>query len=208
MAWPDAAAFAAYLESIGIEPGAGAEGSLEAMVARFEEETGWYPFFAAGSSSRTFRGGEFTRLWIDGCLSVSSVAVDGSDAIETDAYAAVTRLIGSRSGGTVYALDRLDGYGWGSFGSQVAVTATWGAFADGDPTAELAVAGVLAGAAADFLAAGSGSSGEVSEVKQGPVTIKYGQSSSAVATGLAPGRHAALAGRYESAVRAYRRPGN
>ncbi len=63
---------------------------MSAVALDWEKDTGWVPFLAGASASRTFDGGEGYRLFLPvGIISLSALTIDGSAyTVDTDFYLA------------------------------------------------------------------------------------------------------------------------
>lgn len=178
MPWPTAADLVAYASLNGVSLSlSDAESWLAQAVAEFEAMTGHSPFYATGVASPRDVPTRRSVILALGCgaQSVESVA----DMVATS-YRAVWRGIPGQPRSWIRALEQRHEWGpWSDCGpASVTVTADWGAVPVGMAAPDVNMA-VLA-RALNWAEAASG--GEIAEVKQGPVTLKYatGGSPSAV----------------------------
>ncbi len=180
MAWPTASDLVAYAAAQGLEiETADAEALIVQAVADFEAHTGHSPFYASGvATARSVATERSVLLDLQcGAQSVVSVSVGGT-LLDPSTYRLVWRGVQGQPRSWVRAIER--GMDWGPWSdggpSVVSVTADWGAVPSGSSLAVGINRAVMDRALS--IAESGAVTGELTEVRQGPVTLKYGEGGS------------------------------
>lgn len=180
MAWPDASALVAYASAQGLELSSeDAEALLSMAVSDFESMVGHSPFYATGAATARNVPGDLSVV-LDlqcGAQSVASVYVSGVE-VPTTSYRLVWRGVQGQPRSWVRGVEAASNWGLWSDGapSVVSVTADWGAVPTGSSLASGVNRAVMDKAL--MMAADASHGGDVTEVRQGPVTLKYGSGGS------------------------------
>lgn len=179
MAWPSATELVAYAAAQGIVLDASdAAALLVQAIVDFEAMTGHSPFYADGTASaRTVPTARSVVLDLQcGAQSVTLVTVEGTD-LDADAYRLVWRGVPGQPRSWIRGIERSFDWGpWSDGGPElVTVTADWGAV----PTGSSLASGVNRAVMDRALSLNeSATGGAYTEIKQGPVTLKYGSGGS------------------------------
>lgn len=207
-AWPTEADFEALTDGITVPGYVDFDAELASAIAALERETGYSPFLAAGSDTDV----KFTNFvpsgtyihFPTGYVSVTELYIGDRLLVEGTEYHLSGGGGGPWEGATLHYAHRFPAYelrvvGEPGFGSDIPAD-VWAAVLG--KTALNAFSLV-----ASASAGGGPSASDISEVKQGPVTIKYGSSSTEGTTYLDgyKGAMADIAARWQSVISKYRR---
>lgn len=199
MAYPTYLDLKAYLKSNGIEVCGDVsvlayKRAIEMAIINWERDTGWYPFNATTSETRTIDGPEGSLIFPQfGIITVTALTIGGVALTVNEEYWLQHQL----PNGPYMAIE-LAGYATGERRS-VAITGTFG-YAATTPTG--AIEAILAHAAHALYPALTGLEGDIAKEKQGPVEFEYQKP----ANGEYVGKRGQMLKTYEDAVKVYRRP--
>lgn len=180
MAWPEPADLVAYAAAQGVELSTtDADALLSQSVAAFEAATGHSPFYATGTVTARSVPTDLSVV-LDlrcGAQSVSLVESSGSE-VPSSSYRLVWRGVQGQPRSWIRGIEAASNWGLWSDGGPavVSVTADWGAVPTGSSLASGVNRAVMDKAL--MLAADASYGGDVTEVRQGPVTLKYGSNGS------------------------------
>lgn len=148
------------------------EGLIAGAIAEWENATGWLPFLAGASETRTIDGPEGRMIFPDfGIVSLTDLAIDGASYTVNTDYFLQHKIVGGP-----YLAIEMDGYLTGARRS-IALTGVFGYTATLPTDVKHAI---LSKAAEGAFYQATGLQGEVTREKQGPIEFEYAKSSGEV----------------------------